>query len=430
LGEPEEENEKRKDFIHHSANRNSAQKQFPERKPVRHHQLISELDRHEPRAAAASRFQPIAGIDVLEYPTWEEYRNALRRGYDVVGISFFTWTAPEAMAMAQEAKRFGAGEVWGGNYGIMTPGVKDHFDRVFSGNCEAEVSRMLTGSQPEAIRHPAIIGKASWAGFGENIGYLYTKRGCKSGCSFCPTPWFTAEDSPSSISGTKEVLDAYASAQASPVIIFDETFLDNSELSERVMEELSRRHLRWVCLTRADRIVGKVSALKKKGLHSAIIGVESVRDGNLNFVKKRVNSALVREVIDELRAHGCFPCGTYMLGFPDDTEESIREDILELSSWGFFLMQFTILTPYPGTPLWSQLKDKIIDWDWRHYDSYNLVWDHPHLSPGKARDLLYHALRTVNRPSNYLRKTIGYYVMNRFAGSSPQTGPAGQAETM
>ncbi len=370
----------------------------------------------------------IPGTEILEYPTWDEYRAALKKGYDIIGVSFFTWTAPEAVAMAEEAKAHGA-DVWGGNYGVMTPGIAEHFNRVFPGNCEAEVCRALIGAHSSTIRHPAIIGKASWAGFEENVGYLYTKRGCKAGCSFCPTPWFTAEDTETTLTGIEDVLDIYAWAHASPVIIFDETFLDNTAQSNHIIDELASRNLRWVCLTRADRIVGRVSELKLKGLHSAIIGVESIRDENLSFVRKRVNAALIREVIDELKAHGCFPCGTYMLGFPGDTEQSIREDIRELSRWGFFLMQFTILTPYPGTPLWKQLEDKIIDHDWKHYDSYNLVWDHPHLSPRKARDLLYHALRTVNRPSRYLWRTMRYYVNNRLFGTAPLTKRIGQTET-
>jgi radical SAM superfamily enzyme YgiQ (UPF0313 family) len=355
----------------------------------------------------------IKGVDILEYPTWDEFLTALKRGYDIVGISFFTWTLPEAVKMADAARQSGAAEVWAGNYGVMTPGVDTYFDKVFPGNCEADLKKEIEGVDLHGIAHPPIIGRAKWSLLGENIGYLYTKRGCDSRCTFCPTPWFTSEDNFYDITGVDNVLDRYRQLNASPVIIYDETFMDDEERSRIIIDKLAERNLRWVCLTRADRIVGRVSQLKKKGLHSAIIGVESLHDKNLKFVAKKENIQLIKEVIKELNAHQCFPDGTYMLGFPDDTAESIRADIDTLATWDFFLIQFTILTPYPGTPLWQQLGDKVIDSDWSHYDSYHLVWDHPHISPSRMRELLYYALKRINRPANYLRKIMGYYIKSR-----------------
>jgi radical SAM superfamily enzyme YgiQ (UPF0313 family) len=354
----------------------------------------------------------VPGVDILEYPTWGEYRAALAGGYDVVGISFFTWTVPAALEMAEMARRAGAAEVWGGNYGVTTPGVDTHFNRLFFGNCESAIHEALHGEPLAELEHPVILGKSKWAWWEENVGYLYTRRGCNAGCTFCPTPSFAPGKDTIRLPAIRRVLDAYQKADAGPIILFDETFLWSGE-ARQVIEEMARRDLRWVCLTRADCIVGRVAELKTLGLHSAVIGVESIRDPNLAFVRKKEDRALLREVIAELGAHGCLPTGTYMLGFPGDTEESVQEDVRELASWGFFLMQFTLLTPFPGTPLWEEIGDRVWDEDWRHYDTYHLVWEHPHLSPEQARGLLHHALSKVNRPSRYLRKISDYWVRHR-----------------
>lgn len=355
----------------------------------------------------------VRGVEILEYPTWEEYRAALHRGWDIVGISFFTWTTPDALQMAAMAREAGVGQVWAGNYGVMTPDISQDFDRVYTGNCEAALKKDIEGVELPAVEHPVMVGKSEWNLVHENVGFLYTKRGCGSHCTFCPTPRFAKGDEETVITGTDRVLDAYARLNASPVIIFDETFMENESHASAVIEQLARRKLRWVCLTRADRIVGRVAELKSRGMHSAIVGVESIRDVNLHFVAKRERMDLIKETILELRAHGCFPTGTYMLGFPGDTVESVQEDLRALESWGFFLMQFTILTPYPGTPLYKQLQPKIVDHDWRHYDSYHLVWDHPSLSPEQARGLLFQALKRINRPSQYLRKISTDYLRRR-----------------
>lgn len=73
------------------------------------------------------------GVEVLEYPTILEFEKALDDRVDVVGISFLTSQAEEAKRMSQIARAHGVKEVWGGGWGIDTPGVKAHFDRSFSG---------------------------------------------------------------------------------------------------------------------------------------------------------------------------------------------------------------------------------------------------------------------------------------------------------
>jgi hypothetical protein len=58
----------------------------------------------------------------------------------------------------------------------------------------------------------------------------------------------------------------------------------------------------------------------------------------------------------------------------------------------------------------EELSPKIMSRDWGHYDSYHLVWNHPYLTPAEARDILYYALKRINRPSVYLRKILPYVI--------------------
>jgi hypothetical protein len=363
----------------------------------------------------------IPNVDILEYPSWDTYKAALQKGYDIVGISFFTWTFPAMVRMVEMARTAGIKEVWGGNYGTMTPGADAYFDKTFSGHCEAKIYQTLTGKELKEIRHPVLTGKASLGLFKatSNIGFLYTRRGCRARCSFCPTPWFTGKGRQPPITGLDDVLDTYQKMDANPVIIYDETFLAHKKNSEMVINELAKRNLQWVCLTRADRILGRVKDLRKRGLQTAVIGVESLRDHNLSYIAKKENSALIKEVIRELTANNCYANGTYMLGFPKDTVKSMKEDIDILATWGFFLVQFTILTPFPGTPLYKELSPHIVSHDWDHYDSYHLVWDHPCLTPAEAREILYYALKKLNKPSIYLRKILPYVIKNRLSRIVP-----------
>ncbi len=85
----------------------------------------------------------IPSIKVLEYPTLEEYKEKLREGWDIIGFSFFTHEMPKIKKMVKLARKTDVDEIWGGNYGILTPGAEDIFDRTFIGYAEKDLAEAL-----------------------------------------------------------------------------------------------------------------------------------------------------------------------------------------------------------------------------------------------------------------------------------------------
>ena len=73
--------------------------------------------------------QNVPGIEILEYPTRAEYRQALARGWDVVGFSFYLEESNEIARMAEEARAAGAARIWAGNYGALTPEIQRQLRR-------------------------------------------------------------------------------------------------------------------------------------------------------------------------------------------------------------------------------------------------------------------------------------------------------------
>jgi radical SAM superfamily enzyme YgiQ (UPF0313 family) len=363
--------------------------------------------------AAGLRFlkASVRQIDVLEYPTWNEYREALSRGYDIVGVSFFTCTLDTVRLMVKMAREAGVQKLWGGGYGVLTPGATELFDRVFIGSGEKPLFEWMEGSPLNSIRHPPMISELRFRSFASKVGYLYTKRGCNMKCSFCSTPVFLPREEPVPFDEILRVLDVYRDEGVANVVIYDETFMTNVQASLRVARALAERRLPWVCLTRADRIKDKLPQLADLYMDGAIIGIESFREANLQDISKRQDARSIESTIEEMVRLGLRTVGTYMLCHPNDTAESIRRDIQRLGSLGLFLAQVSILTPFPGTPLWTQLESRLIDRDWSHYDIYHLVWKHNHIRPDEARDLVALAQTTINRPSVYsrsLRPRHGY----------------------
>jgi pyruvate-formate lyase-activating enzyme len=346
----------------------------------------------------------VPDVAVLEYPTWQEYLAALRsERWDMVGISFYTWSTPVAIEMAKMARIAGVQEIWGGNYGVLSPGLEPYFTRLIKGAGEYPLHQYVYGRPLDRIRHPAMMGESSFRGVSSKVGYLYSKRGCNIGCTFCSTPVFNPREDPIAAQDMYEALDRYRDEGVAHVIIYDETFFLDNDIAEYVIDALAERDLKWICLTRADRIKGRVAELTDRCMDGAIIGVESFRDYNLTDVRKRDDVYNVRETIREMHQHGRRVLGTFILGFERDDAETIQFDIQQLAQEELFACQLTMLTPFHATKLFKQMEPIIDETDLSKFDLYHLVWKHPKIGRSEMRDLLAWAQAQVNDPERIAR---------------------------
>ena len=347
----------------------------------------------------------VPDVEMLEYPTWQEYLDALAaEDWDMVGISFYTWSTPVAIEMAQAAKAAGIEEIWGGNYGAIGPGLEPHFTKLIKGQGEYVLHEYVYGRPLERITHPPMLGESSFRGISSGVGYLYSKRGCNIGCHFCSTPIFNPNEDPISLRDMYHALDVYQQEKVAQVIIYDETFFLDNEVAELVINALAERELPWICLTRADRIKGRIGELTDRYMDGAIVGVESFKDRNLKNVAKRDDAFNVRETIRELNRYGRRALGTFMIGFPEDSPEDIQWDVRQLANEELFACQLTILTPFHRTKQYKKMAHLVNEPDLSKFDLYNLVWEHPKIGKEEMRELLAWAQVEVNRPEMIVRR--------------------------
>ena len=97
----------------------------------------------------------------------------------------------------------------------------------------------------------------------------------------------------------------------------------------------------------------------------------------------------------------------YIFGFPSDDEDSINQTLNYAIDLNTAYAQFSIWTPYPGTPIFESYKHKIDEKKFESFNQYNLVFKHEKLSKEKIKYLLGKAYSTYySRPSwlfNYLK---------------------------
>ena len=349
--------------------------------------------------------QNVPAIEILEAPTVGEFQRALRRGWDIVGISFYLDETRRALDMVDQIRRAGVKEVWGGNYGVLTPEAGRRFDRIFLGYAEEEVANAL-GQPTRPVVHPPMLvpfGMPFWKIV--RFGLLYTTRGCSFGCTFCQTPAFAPKPSAIPIENLERLLQYYADHGVVDIIIPDENFGIVPQHARAVTEAIAKHRMLWTVMTRVDFLLQHFDEWKSQGLGGVMLGVESIDQQSLNDLHKRSSVEKLHQAVELCRKHNIVMVGFYIIGLESDTEDSIRASIERLGPMGFDLVQVCVLTPLPRTPLWQRLDDcyGIVDKDYSHFDGKHLVWRHPAVSAEKMEELRRWSIRTLYARTNFSR---------------------------
>jgi anaerobic magnesium-protoporphyrin IX monomethyl ester cyclase len=229
------------------------------------------------------------------------------------------------------------------------------------------------------------VGHTYWKNFCE----LFTSRGCPGGCSFCYEwsqydPRFPKDfvswrsHSASRIVEELEVLNKKFNVET--VVFQDDAFNVNPQMVKDVCEGILKKNIKinWVILGRADdwaRQEDLIPLMKKAGMFMGLVGIEVSNDAELSKIGKGVTVSQIKKTVDVLRKNDIATVGTFMIGFEDDTSESIKERFAfaDHVDPDVFALQF--VTPVPGSPLWMKLiKEGILDpsrvdlkkWDFQH----------------------------------------------------------------
>jgi pyruvate-formate lyase-activating enzyme len=334
-----------------------------------------------------------APCKILEYPSNDDFEAALVDPPEVLGISFHINETEIALDMAARARRAGVGEIWAGNYGAYSPQVGRFFNRVFTGWGEHEVAAAL-GAPPKSqaeLRHPEMYGAIGTNVFPRMVlsGLLYTSRGCPWSCNFCQTPDFYGKAAQVPLQTIDEILWTYRRRGITGINILDENFGTFSSHSLEVAELLHRHKMRWIALTRVDTLLRHFDRWASRGLFGAHLGIESLNQKSLTGASKKVSHLDSIRLVKEMSHRNMFVQAFYILGFEQDTVESIREDVAKLAELDLDVVQVQVLTPYPRTGQRDAIEEQygIADGNLSKYNSRHLVWNHPHIQPGQMREL-------------------------------------------
>lgn len=232
---------------------------------------------------------------------------------------------------------------------------------------------------------------------------LWASRGCPFTCIFCSWPQIMYGGSNYRTRSPKEVVDEIERCVRDfgfrSYYFDDDTFNIGKPRMLELCREIIRRgvSLPWAIMARADCMDREIlSAMKQAGLVALKYGVESADPAILEATGKSLDLEKVRETVALTRELGIQFHLTFTFGLPGETKKSIKKTVdlaLELDPDS---LQFSIVTPFPGSKYFDMLDQKgyLLSKNWEEYDGYNrAVIRTDHLT----REDLEHALVYANR---------------------------------
>lgn len=199
------------------------------------------------------------------------------------------------------------------------------------------------------------------------IGYLlhpyvslYTGRGCPAQCTFCLWPQ-TIGGHKYRVRSPQNVADEMAYMkklfpQVREFFFDDDTFTANLPRARDIAKKLAPLGLTWSCNSRANLDYDTIKFFKDSGLRLFLVGYESGNDDILARVKKGVTLDEMRRFTRACHQADVMIHGTFVLGLPVETRESIENTIRFAQELDVFSIQVSLAAPYPGTELYDMAR--------------------------------------------------------------------------
>lgn len=209
---------------------------------------------------------------------------------------------------------------------------------------------------------------------------MITSRGCPFRCSFCSSSRLFGGHwrgrSPENV--LDEIRIIYEDYGTKNIEFIDDTFTLNEKRAEQICDGIIKEgwDVSWGASSRVDTITRNLAEkMKKAGCWILFLGMESGCQRILDKVGKGITIKQIKRAVKAIKNAGIQVLGSFIIGFPDDTTKSIKQTIDFAKSLNLDYAEFSILTPYPGSPIFNFVVDNdlLLTKDWSRYTAIEPV---------------------------------------------------------
>jgi radical SAM superfamily enzyme YgiQ (UPF0313 family) len=346
-----------------------------------------------------------------------------------------TANAPRAYYLTQEFKKRGKTVVLGGVHPTILPDeALQYADSVVIGEAEGVWHQLLKDFQNNNLKkkyHQPEPDISTYVpkNFSSlksrrlfNIIPIMTTRGCPYDCDFCcVTDLFGKKIRHLPISN---VIRDIKESKARNFMFLDDNIIGDKKYAKELFEALIPLNIHWV--GQASISFAKDNELMQlaadSGCKNLFIGLESVCEEQMRALKKSYKELHdLEQALKRIRKMGILIHASMIFGFDDDTKNTFNNTLNFLIKNRISTVSFNILTPYPGTRTYSELKKegRILTTDWQYYDHNTVVFRPKKMSPielqvGKTntRKRFYKTSCVLKRLWGNLDNPFIYLIMN------------------
>jgi radical SAM superfamily enzyme YgiQ (UPF0313 family) len=375
---------------------------------------------------------------------------------DLAMFTVSTTNAPASYRVADLARNRGVRVVMGGIHASTLPAeALGHADAVACGEAETIIGRIIEdfdrgtlsgqyeGGRSASLDNlpvpawelgvtPLVKGPGRTRVMGSPRPYapwvvpVQTSRGCRNACQFCSTTRYQGAERRHRPAA--DIVNEIRTLQARGIITGAQTvfFTDNNIVSDSdhnrgvrdttyartLFKALAGLGITWV--GQGEVMVGEdpelVALMARSGCHTLLIGMETVKPHGLGRLGKATMEAdRYASCLETLHDHGISNIGCFIMGLDGhglDTFAPTAEFIRRYVD----IPQISVLTPYPGTPLYYRMKndDRILCHDWSLYDITHVVMRPDRMTALDLETSYSDLLRKVYSPANMLSRAFRY----------------------
>ncbi len=323
---------------------------------------------------------------------------------DVVGISMMlTAQVKRGWAIADAYRAKGVPVIFGGIATMLhAEETQNHADAVFLGEAEGRMEQVLADlkagslkkiydylSEPPPVE---LVGPArrdilkrelyNYRGI-QMVDLVHASRGCRYNCYPCCVAYLGGRQFRPRPIG--KAVAEMAGIDNNRLFIVDNSLAQDTRWEMDLFREMIPLKKKWCC----HPIEDDPKVLDLAAQAGAWYVYQAVFD----------TSDTIRERIKRYHDHGIGVEGTILLGLDNHTEDGILRLIDFLLEIELDLAEFTVLTPFPHTKAYEDLKRKnrILSFDWDEYTADKVVFQPKHMSAERLQELLTHAWDTFYR---------------------------------